>query len=169
VHDVTDPATNNGVEIVEGVLHPDHLGAERVRITIEYQIVGPQPLLALELLGQSGPSATLSDAEGIVGEPGWFRLTLTGVRPTVGSSYGNGIDQFRFQNRDVEARLLICDDLGKKGDLNLNGTVTIEDLSVVANNLGDSGALEPEQGDANMDGSVDAADAQVVVDQISQP
>ncbi len=95
-----------------------------------------------------------------------MRLTVTAVRPVLSQAFGPVVDMFEYENRDIEVRVFKIVDIGKKGDLNMNGVVEIGDLNVVASNMGESGALQPEDGDANADGVVDSLDAEIVIDEI---
>lgn len=154
------PENNDGLTVIRGVLHPDTLTAERVRITIEYKATGPDPFVEIEL--DNGPSRTNADSKAIQGEVDWRIIVLTGLRDG-DDAFGECLDMFTYSVRDVEVRRFQVEDIGQLGDVNLDGLVNQADLQVVTQNSGVTGDLEVEDGDANADGVVNTTDANIVV------
>jgi len=160
------PDENEGVSIVDGVLHPDSLAAERVRGSVEFRVTGPDPVVDLSFM--DGPAVTIAQAQPIPGDGDWMVLKITFIRQG-GEAFGDGVDMFEYRTRDVEVRVFRFADMGPVGDLNMNGGVEGDDLMIVASNLGAQGHIDPEDGDANQDGAVDSRDAQVVIEGMSGP
>ncbi|MEM9372045.1 MAG: hypothetical protein AAGA55_00235, partial [Planctomycetota bacterium] len=147
--------------IISGILHPDSLLTDRVRVVIQYKVVGPNP--ELEFSFENGPSKTIADAVPVKPvEPDWMQLSVTAIRAN-GGSFGLGVDMFVYENRDIEVRTLYFEDIGPIGDANLDGIVDVNDLQTVIDNLGSPDAVENEEGDVNDDDTVDAIDAQNVI------
>lgn len=157
-YQVINPGAINGPASIYGVLHPESLDEVRISATIEYRVTGANPMVEIGFFGK--PVYTMADAEDI--GDGWFRLECFGIRRTP-FAFGNGLDEFLYQNRDVEVRMFRFYPAGEIGDVNFDQSVDIDDLTVVVQNQGLGGGVQIRDGDANGDGVIDMFDVQEVV------
>lgn len=154
------PEENAGIRSVHGVVHPDSLASSKLVVRIEYRATGPNPLCTMAFA--NGPTGSTATAIDHPDGNGWKVIKFGGVRNAAGDPFGDAVDQFIFDIRDIEVRLVRIADGGPLGDVNLDQTVDFADVSVVVGNFGATGVTS-EQGDANADGVVDANDVSQVL------
>lgn len=154
--DDTNPEFHGDVIRYLCALHPNSLDAEQIRVRVEAKAIGDEPLLgvAFGAAAEVAPSATIPLPLG----DGWYLYTFSLVRATPGEPFGNLLDMFVIDQRDVQIRLFEALDLGPKGDVNLDGVVDANDLAVVLGNMYQAGDLRLEDGDTDLSGTVDQSD-----------
>ena len=158
------PFKPNGIIRHEFVLHPESLDAEMIRILIEYRVTGQNPLL-FAAFGLDDPIMPFPSLPVPLGD-GWFARDLTVVRPQNGEPMGVHLDMLDYETRDIEVRRFEVQDLGIKGDVNLDGQVDALDLQIVLNNMFMTGQLTIEDGDTDLSGSIDATDVVNIIQAI---
>ncbi len=150
------PADNAGVRQVLGILHPAALQNPKLVVLLEYRAIGPDPLLSLSFV--NGPTGSESTSIDHPDGNGWKLIKFGAVRGQPGSPFGDAVDQFDIQCRDVEIRVVRLSDGGPLGDVNLDHDVNNSDVAIVLGNFGATQAVTAEQGDTNADGIIDSAD-----------
>lgn len=153
-----------GVTEVHGVVHPDSLNEQRLRVVIEFRINGPSPLIEFQWL--TGMRFDITNAKQIPDEPDWKRITVTAPRLD-GRPFGPGADMFIYRNRHVQVRTFEVEAFGPLGDADLNGVVDIHDMMTVMQNIGNNDNPGVQDGDLNADQRVDINDLEPVLNTIN--
>ncbi|TVQ62397.1 MAG: hypothetical protein EA378_05625 [Phycisphaerales bacterium] len=157
-----EPNTTGGYDC-EIVLHPESLDAEHIMAIVEFQMLGQDSELTMQL----GNGVIRTAAEALILPDGWRALPVFAVRDNPGEPVNAGIADLLFMTyRNVEVRLIGASDAGMVGDLNFDGTIDWADLDIVIQNLGTVGALAPYEGDVNQDGVVDIEDVNQTIEAI---
>lgn len=159
---VSNPFLADGRVHHEQLLHPQSVGAERIRVSVEYRVTGPDQILFVGFEA-AGTIPTQPSVPVPLGA-GWFLAEFTVVRPVLGEAMGNHLDHFVYEARDVEVRSFVVADLGVKGDVNFDGVVDAMDVQVVTDNMYSTGDLGVEDGDTDLNGAVDPTDLITVVE-----
>jgi len=146
------------------LLHPNSLAGDTLRIEIEARIDGQDPLLQV-LFGANADIGMIPTIPMPL-EDDWKLFQFTIARPVSGIAMGNHLDMFTYSARDYEVRTFKVIDLGKKGDVNKDAVVNVQDLIVVSENYAQQGSLNIEDGDTNLDGVVNAEDVLNVINGI---
>ena len=162
-YDLQQPDFEGATEVY-GVLHPDSLLSERLRVVIEFCVIDDHPILEFTWLNMV--MFAVEHSKPVPGEPEWRRMIVSAPRVD-GQPFGPGADMFMYRNRGIEVRKFTVEDYGFIGDANLDGLVNMNDLGVVIDHIGVDQYPDATDGDLNADGFVDIFDVFPVIEQMS--
>lgn len=162
----TQSINTNNIQTYWCLLHPNSLLGDTVRITLEARVIGTAPILQIDF-GADEEFPTVPSVPMPL-EDGWMSYQFTIVRPVAGVALGKHLDMFAYSGRDIEVRMFEAHELGKKGDVNLDGSVNILDAAIVLENYSLTGDTTIEDGDTNLDGTVDTVDVLNILEAIGE-